>query len=117
MTIDFHAHLWSRDDAEEAMADVAERHGIDRICVSAIQSYVPDAAEVKAMNERVLRAIRKWPDLYVGFVYVNPKHGKAAVRAIGEAADQGFHCAAAWASRCLLQGRGIGGLAAGIPPV
>lgn len=96
MLIDFHAHLWARDDAEEAMAVAAARHGVDRICVSAIRRYVPDEAEVKKLNDRVLRAMRKWPNLYVGFVYVNPKHGKAALRAIDEAADAGMQGIKLW---------------------
>lgn len=98
MIIDFHAHLWARDDAEEAMAEVAERHGIDRICVSAIRSYVPDIDEVRGHNERVLRAIRKWPELYVGFVYVNPKHGEVALEMIDESVEQGFEGIKLWTS-------------------
>ena len=82
MIIDFHAHLWARDDAEEAMAAVAERHGLDRICVSGLESFVPDEDEVRRLNARVLRAMRRWPDLYVCFVYVNPRHGRAALRMI-----------------------------------
>ncbi len=99
MIVDFHAHLWARDDAEEAMVEVCERHGVDKICISAIQSYVPDEPEVVAHNERVLRAIRKWPDVYVGFVYVNPKHGKeTTLRMIDEAADNGFQAIKLWVS-------------------
>lgn len=98
MIIDFHAHLWARDDAEEAMAKGAAWHGVDRICVSAIRRYVPDEAEVRELNERVLRAMRRWPDLYVGFVYVNPKHGKAALRAIDEAPMAGMSGIKLWTS-------------------
>lgn len=98
MIIDFHAHLWARDDAEEAMADIAARYGVDRICVSAINSYVPDEEEVRALNERTLRAMRKWPGLYVGFVYVNPKHGKAALRTIDEAVAVGMAGVKLWTS-------------------
>ncbi|MGQ9733192.1 MAG: amidohydrolase family protein [Candidatus Zipacnadales bacterium] len=98
MIIDFHAHLWARDDAEEAMARLAARHGIDRICVSAIRSYVPDEAEVRACNERVVRAMRRWPELYIGFVYVNPKHGRVALEMIDEAAQQGMAGIKLWTS-------------------
>lgn len=90
LIIDFHAHLWARDDAEEAMAALAARHGVDRICISAIRSYIPDLDEVMELNARTVRAIRKWPDLYWGFVYVNPRHGPAAMRIIDEAAEQGM---------------------------
>jgi len=98
MIIDFHAHLWARADAEEAMAEVAARHGVDRICISAIESHVPDVAEVERLNARTLRAIRQWPDLYLGFVYVNPKHGKVALRMIDEAAEQGMVGIKLWVS-------------------
>ena len=98
MIIDFHAHLWARDDAEEAMAEVAARYGVDRLCVSAIRSYVPDEAEIAEMNARVLRAMRRWPGLYVGFVYVNPKHGEAALRAIDDAVAMGMAGIKLWVS-------------------
>jgi predicted TIM-barrel fold metal-dependent hydrolase len=98
LIIDFHAHLWARDDAEEAMASVAGRCGVDRICISAIRSYVPDEAEIAELNARTLRALRRWPELYIGFVYVNPKHGAAALRAIDEAAAQGVKGIKLWVS-------------------
>jgi len=98
MIIDFHAHLWARNDAEEAMAHVAGLHGLDRICVSAIRSYVPHVAEVEELNARTLRAIRRWPDLYIGFVYVNPKHGETALRMIDEAHAQGMAGIKLWTS-------------------
>jgi predicted TIM-barrel fold metal-dependent hydrolase len=110
MIIDFHAHLWARDDAEEAMAKAAERHGVDRICVSAIRRYVPDMAEIRELNDRVLRAIRQWPDLYVGFVYVNPKHGKAALRAIDEAAGGGMAGIKLWTA-CYANDRDVSPIA------
>jgi uncharacterized protein len=98
MIIDFHAHLWARDDAEEAMADIAARYGVDRLCISAIGSYVPDEAEVTGLNERVLRAMRRWPSLYVGFVYVNPEHGESALRAIDQAVAEGMQGIKLWVS-------------------
>ncbi len=98
MIIDFHAHLWARDDAEEAMADIAARYGVDRICVSAIDSPVPDEDEVRDLNKRTLRAMRRWPELYVGFVYVNPKHGQVALRAIDEAVRAGMAGIKLWIS-------------------
>jgi predicted TIM-barrel fold metal-dependent hydrolase len=98
MIIDFHAHLWARDDAEEAMAAVAARHGVDHICISAIRSYVPDVDEVRQLNARTRRAIRQWPDVYLGFVYVNPKHGDIALQMIDEAAEQGMVGIKLWTS-------------------
>lgn len=89
MIIDFHAHCWSRDDAEEMMAREAQRHGLDRICVSGLASWLPDLDEVKMLNDRVYRAARDYPDLYLPFVYLNPLHGRAALDELERGLDEG----------------------------
>jgi len=89
MIIDFHAHCWSRDDAEEAMAREAQRHGVDRICVSGLASWLPDLDEVKGHNDRVYKAAREYPDLFLPFVYLNPLHGQAALDELERGLDQG----------------------------
>ena len=89
MIIDFHAHTWSRDDAEEMMAREARRHGVDRICISGLASWLPDLDEVKSLNDRVYKATRDYPDLYLPFVYLNPLHGRAAMDELERGLDQG----------------------------
>jgi hypothetical protein len=89
MIIDFHAHVWGRDDAEEAMAREAERHGLDRICISGLQSWLPDLEEVRQLNDRAYQAAARYPDLYLPFVYLNPLHGRAALDEFERGLDQG----------------------------
>ncbi len=83
--IDFHAHLWARPDAEEAILASARRHSVDLVCLSAIGSYTPDHEEIVQLNARTERAIRTWPETYIGFVYVNPLHGEQALEDIDRA--------------------------------
>jgi uncharacterized protein len=90
MIIDFHAHLWSRDDAEEAIAREAERHGIDRVCISTVESWLPDLEEIVRCNDRVYRGARAYPALYLPFVYLNPLHGRAALDEL----ERGLDCGA-----------------------
>lgn len=89
MIIDFHAHLWARDDAEEAMALEAQRHGIDRICISTVESWLPDMEEIRRCNDRVYRGARDYPDLYLPFVYLNPLQGRAALAELERGLDNG----------------------------
>jgi len=89
MIIDFHAHTWAFDDAEEAMARECRRHGVDKVCISAVESPIPDLDEVKRVNDRCFQAARDYPDLYLPFVYVNPLHGKAAMTEMERRRDEG----------------------------
>lgn len=98
MIIDFHAHFWSRDDAEEAMAREAQRHGIDRLCVSTVESWLPDLDEVRRCNDRVYRGCRAYPDLYIPFVYLNPLHGRAALDELERGLDHGIRGIKLWIS-------------------
>ncbi|MEN6305905.1 MAG: hypothetical protein ABFD96_24480, partial [Armatimonadia bacterium] len=61
MVIDFHAHLWAMDDAEELIAREAERHGIDRVCISTVESWLPDMEEIVRCNDRVYKGTRAYP--------------------------------------------------------
>jgi hypothetical protein len=97
MIIDFHAHLFGRDDAE-AMAREAQRHGVDRICISTVESYVPDLEEIRRCNDVVYRGARDYPDLYLPFVYVNPLHGQAALRELARGLDNGARGIKLWTS-------------------
>lgn len=89
MVIDFHAHLWSRDDAEEAIARECQRHGVDKVCISGLASPIPDLDEVRRLNDRCYRAAREYPGFYLPFVYVNPLHGRAALEELERGREEG----------------------------
>lgn len=98
MIIDFHAHLWARDDAEEVIAREAQRHGVDRVCISTVESWLPDLAEIKRCNDRVYRGARDYPNLYLPFVYLNPLHGQAALDELERGLDNGILGIKLWIS-------------------
>lgn len=98
MIIDFHAHTWARDDAEEMMAREAKRHGIDRICISGLASWLPDLDEVVSLNDRVYRAAADYPELYIPFVYLNPLHGQAALDELQRGLENGAKGIKLWIS-------------------
>ena len=117
LRVDFHAHLWSRPDAEEAMAATAQRHGVPLVCVSALDSYTPDRDEIERLNARTEAAIQHWPlpvgapfmappasgavnraptTAYIGFATINPLHGEAALGDIGRAVATGVRGIKLW---------------------
>lgn len=98
MIIDFHAHTWARDDAEEMMAREAQRHAIDRICISGLASWLPDLEEVVSLNDRVFKAAADYPELYIPFVYLNPLHGRAALDELERGLDSGARGIKLWIS-------------------
>lgn len=98
MIIDFHAHTWVRNDAEQAMAREAKLHGVDRICISGLRTYEPGLDEVRELNDRVYAACRAFPDLYLGFTYVNPLHGQDAMDELQRGLDNGAVGVKLWVS-------------------
>lgn len=98
MIIDFHAHLWAMEDAEEQIAREAGRHGIDRVCISTVESWLPDLEEIRRCNDRVYKGARDYPDLYIPFTYVNPLHGKAALYELERGLDNGMRGIKLWIS-------------------
>ncbi|MEN6642961.1 MAG: amidohydrolase family protein [Armatimonadia bacterium] len=98
MVIDFHAHLWAMDDAEELIAREAQRHGIDRVCISTVESWLPDMEEIVRCNDRVYKGTRDYPELYIPFTYVNPLHGKAAIYELERGLDNGMKGIKLWIS-------------------
>ncbi|MBK5294090.1 MAG: amidohydrolase family protein [Acidobacteriia bacterium] len=81
MIWDVHCHLTSStgDNPEERMAHIIrfmDRLGIERVMLSLgyplLEDPPPD--QLRLENDQVLRAIRRFPDRTLGFVYLNPNH-------------------------------------------
>ncbi|MEA4832567.1 MAG: amidohydrolase family protein [Oscillospiraceae bacterium] len=72
--IDVHTHLWKGKYEEDIveLRQAMERHSIDRIVISALYSYSPSEAEVDELNAHVTDAVRRYPDQFSGYVYLNP---------------------------------------------
>jgi predicted TIM-barrel fold metal-dependent hydrolase len=80
-TWDLHCHITSAagDTPEERAAnvlEVADRLGIDRLILSLGYPLLenPNPEQLREENDQVLRAIRRWPDRTLGFVYLNPNY-------------------------------------------
>ena len=75
MKIDVHAHLmpdWH--ESERALLEGAERYGIDRYYVSALDGTVffPNEEQIASYNAVMYDFMRREPDLIRGYCYVNP---------------------------------------------
>jgi predicted TIM-barrel fold metal-dependent hydrolase len=94
---DVHCHLANpltgKDPAARLgrLIEVADRMGISRVCVymGMKWTYDPTPDDLRQQNDQVLTAIRRWPDRAFGFVYVNPKHGRASLDEINRCIADG----------------------------
>ena len=76
---DVHAHLTSApgNTPEERMTQLVkfmDRLGIDRLMLSLGYPLLEDPSpqQLREENDQVLRALQRWPDRTLGFVYLNP---------------------------------------------
>ncbi len=83
---DVHTHLSGvPGDTPEArlghLLEYADRLGIARLCVFMGMSWSEDPSPetMRRDNDDVLRALRRFSDRALGFVYLNPKHTQASL--------------------------------------
>ena len=83
---DLHCHLSGvPGDTPEArlgkLLEYADRMGISRLCVfmGMEWSHDPSPEKMRLENDEVLRAISRFADRALGFVYLNPKHTQASL--------------------------------------
>jgi predicted TIM-barrel fold metal-dependent hydrolase len=93
---DLHCHLSGvpGDPPEERMArlvEIAQRMGIERLCVYMGLQWSKDPAPEKfhRENDEVMRAIAKFPEQTFGFVYLNPKYVDASLAELERCVAQG----------------------------
>jgi predicted TIM-barrel fold metal-dependent hydrolase len=87
MIWDLHCHLngFSGRTPHERMAQmisIADRMGIDRLCVYMGMSfdYDPPPDLLRQQNDEVLQALEHWRHRAFGFVYLNPNHLEFSLR-------------------------------------
>jgi len=93
--IDAHAHVGLKPKEADEQIDMADRLGIDKMCISMpITNYSgtesEDPAQVRKNNDTVLEAVRKYPDRYIGFMTLNPVYQKEALEEIDRCIDLGM---------------------------
>lgn len=78
----------------EDLIDVADRLGIEKMEVSkpmsADSETVATPEEFRKCNDIVLKAMKQYPDRYLGSCFVNPVYGKESLEEINRCMDQGM---------------------------
>ena len=95
MKIDCHMHVngdpprWGWGD-NDLIIDAADRLEIDQLCCSIpITRGIPTMDEIRAVNDGVLAAMRRYPDRLLGYCHVCPGHAES-VDEIDRCLDQGM---------------------------
>lgn len=91
--ISAHDHVSLGGTLEEQL-NIADRLGIERlevskpIAVGSVPEATPD--EVRKCNDVVLKAMKQYPNRYLGSCFVNPVYGKESLEEIKRCIDQGM---------------------------
>ncbi|MEM2561423.1 MAG: amidohydrolase family protein [Candidatus Bathyarchaeia archaeon] len=85
MMIDAHVHFppGGRVEDLDELIKSAERHGIDKVCMSSLGAsweHFPSVSTFTAANREVKFAMDRYPDRVLGFAYVNPTFTQEAIR-------------------------------------
>ena len=80
MIIDIHTHMPAkgRGKIEEILAE-ARRLGISRLCNLGIWPLNATPEQIVAANNQTMRLVRRRPDVFVGFCFLNPNHAKSFI--------------------------------------
>lgn len=110
MIYDVHVHVGralrrfdgSVGEAAEDMMARALLHGIERQCISSLgnRGYTryPTIEEVREANDHVLELAATYPNHYLPFCYLNPRHGQAALEELQRCSDRGVVGIKLWVS-------------------
>jgi predicted TIM-barrel fold metal-dependent hydrolase len=92
--IDTHEHVGLYGDNIESQIDFADRLGIEKLVISipVTKGLAKDATPeaFRKNNDTVLEAMKRYPDRYIGMVYVNPLYGKESLEEIQRCIDLGM---------------------------
>ena len=91
--INAHEHVGLSGTIEYQIG-MADRLGIEKLVVSKIISADSNSKatpeEVKDCNDEVLRAMKKYPDRYMGWCFINPVFGKESLEEINRCVGEGM---------------------------
>ncbi len=92
--IDAHEHVTIDGSNVEAQIDFADRLGIEILAISRPivegSGTVATPEEFRKCNDSVLKAMKQYPDRYLGMLYVNPVYGKESLEEIKRCIDKGM---------------------------
>ena len=103
MLIDAHIHLGLGGMGNEEIIQRAQEGLTDRFWMSALAGgYYPTLDQVQASNDMINDLMTSLPEHVVGFAYVNPVHGQAAMGELRRCVEElGFRGVKLWvATRC-----------------
>jgi uncharacterized protein len=89
--IDAHEHVYLYEDGPEVLIDFADRLGIEKLIVSrpvTTQTGTPE--EFREANDKVLKAMKLFPDRLMGQVTLNPQYKSESLEEIKRCVDQGM---------------------------
>jgi uncharacterized protein len=85
---DSHSHVFLGNATPEKTIESMDRMGIEKIAVSIPEGIKPE--EFRASNDRVLDAMKKFPDRIMGQCYINPAFKREAIEEIDRCIDHGM---------------------------
>lgn len=90
--IDAHAHVYFTDDSPETQIDFADRLGIEKLVIS--RPMAPGSKglpeEFRSCNDLVLKAVKKYPERFIGQPTVNPQYQKESLEELKRCIDAGM---------------------------
>jgi uncharacterized protein len=90
MIIDIHTHTGMRRGWPRTFIQEAQRLGITRLCLLGDWDFDAPPEHIKAANDRTMRLVRRRPDVFVGFCFLNPNHDeKFALGEISRCVEKG----------------------------
>ena len=93
--IDAHAHVGFEPGDEEKLIEFADRLGIEKLCISRpitnFSGTEPEGPEqVRECNDLIIKAVKQYPDRFIGFLTLNPIYQKESLDEIDRCVDHGM---------------------------
>lgn len=89
--IDSHAHVGLSSDAPSVYVDLADRLNIEKLVISKPATRGnPSPTEIRENNDYVLKAVKEFPDRFIGQMTLNVNRQKESLEEIKRCTDQGM---------------------------
>jgi predicted TIM-barrel fold metal-dependent hydrolase len=89
--IDSHAHVGLSSDAPSVYVDLADRLNIEKLVISKPATRGnPSPSDIRENNDYVLKAVKEFPDRFIGQMTLNVNHQKESLEEIKRCIDHGM---------------------------